>query len=170
MRLPLPCSPGQDPGQSTTRGITERFPTADVDCSISQVLHFSSTRFCELCLKQKYRTGSTSQHSRCTDAFLYMLLCSKLVYKWTSNTCTRQRALTTLFGSWLGADELCPAAEAAQRENVGLLSCLALHQSMAMDGLGQCLYSSVYSDAGHRGTITQTPLELSFKITWRDSL
>lgn len=123
--------------------------------------------FCELCLKQRYSTRSTSQHSRRTDAFLYILSCSKLAYEWTSNTCTRPRAFTALFGSWLGADELCPVAGAAQRGDGGLPSCLSLRQSMAMDRFCQCLHSSVYSDARHRETITQTPLTFSFKITWR---
>ena len=53
---------------------------------------------------------------------------------------------------------------------VCFLLCHCISACMAMDGLGQCLCSSVYSDARHRGTITETPLKLSFRITWRDSL
>lgn len=48
-----------------------------------------------------------------------------------------------------------------------LLSCPSLRQSMAVDGLGQHLCSCVDSDTRHRGTITQTPLKLSLKITWK---
>lgn len=97
------CPARQDgtQGQSVMWGVAERFPTAHLDCSTSQVLHFANTRICELRLKQKCSTRSTSQHSRCTDASLYILLCCKLVCKWTSNACSRQRAFTGLFGDWV---------------------------------------------------------------------
>lgn len=56
----------------------ERFLAADTDCSLAQVLHISSTRFCELC-------SAKGRHSRCTDAFLSVLSHSKLV--WVNKSC-----------------------------------------------------------------------------------
>lgn len=51
-----------------------------------------------------------------------------------------------------------PVAGVGQRGGGGL----SLHQSMAMGGLGQCLYSSVCADARHRSHHTDTA-EMKFQ-------